>query len=106
VLWLGLFAYAYWDYGVSGEQINFILMGFAIGGLVHLLLDLMTPAGIPVVMPFVMRNRSIYLVRSVFGEGMTLILMLVATFFLVSQYEGIASYAEFYMQFFMRERSL
>lgn len=86
-LWIGLFAFA--NYMMNNEQLNLLgleiasnqyiassLLGFAIGGLLHLAVDFPNPMGIPVFTPY--HRLSLNLWKS--GKNESLVISVVALF--------------------------
>lgn len=50
------------------EGVYLLLLGVAIGGNLHCLLDYMTPRGVPIIAPFIFKNNSLRLVSGINSE--------------------------------------
>lgn len=64
------------------EGAYLLLLGVAIGGNLHCLLDYMTPKGVPIIIPFIFKNNSLYLVSGINSEIGFLILLSVLAWWL------------------------
>jgi len=51
-LWIGVFLWTYHQIGISAHYGWFIAWGFSVGALVHLLVDVPNPLGIPIMTPW------------------------------------------------------
>lgn len=83
-IWIGLFIFSYFyitkEYNFNfyiNEYIIEALLGFSIGGLLHLLTDLPNPQGIPILTPFSSNRFSLKLWKSGKYE------LLITNFFLI-----------------------